>query len=141
MVSRIFILCFIVIVGCQSNQASKLPTMKASRDEAVVIGKLLQFEESIPKGIDCGNKHCYAKIQVEKVKETGQDFTKNFEQEKPILAYFTYGADGADSTTHKGLREVFVALKKSDKIIATIKLVGEVNKEKLYQVDLYKNLK
>ena len=141
MVSRIFILCFIVILGCQSNQVSKLPTIKASRDEAVVIGTLLQFEESVTEGINCGNKHCYAKIQVEQVKETGQYFTKNFEQGKPILAYFAYGTDGADSNTHKGLQEVFVALKQSDKIIATIKLVGEVNSEKLYQVDLYEKLK
>ena len=141
MVSRIFMLCLIVIVGCQNNKVSNLPTIKASREEAVVIGKIVQFENNVAKESNCGNEHCFAKIKIEKVQETGEEFTKNFEYEKPILAYFTFGTDGADGKTHEGLQDELETLKQNDKIIATIKLVGELNSEKLYQVDLYKKLK
>jgi len=141
MIARIFIFCLLLIMGCKSNQVSNLSAIKASRDEAVVIGKLMQFEDSPAEGANCGSEHCFGKIEIEKVQETGQDFTKNFEQEKPIYAYFTFGADGADSSTHNGLKYELVALKQNDKIIATLKLVGEMNSEKLYQVDLYRKLK
>jgi len=130
-----------VTVGCQGNKVSNLPTIKASREEAVVIGKIVQFENNVAQETNCGNEHCFAKIDIEKVQETGQEFTKNFEYKKPILAYFTYGTDGADGKTHEGLQDELEALKQNDKIIATVKLVGELNSEKLYQVDLYKKLK
>lgn len=141
MISRVFIFCIVVIVGCQSKNVSNLPTIKASREEAVVIGKLLDINQDVPKGNSCGSVNCFGKIQIEEVKETGQDFTKNFEQEKPVIAYFTYGLDGADSNTHQGLQIVLEKLKQNDKIIATLRQVGDIDSNKLYQVDLYKKLK
>lgn len=130
-----------VVFSCKNTQTSNLPSLNASRDEAVINGTLLSFLHDSVEGVNCGNEHCYGKIKVNSVEQVGQDFTKNFNTEEPIMVYFSFGADGADSSTHKGLEYVLDILNPNDNVMATIKLVGELNSQKLYQVDLYQKIK
>ncbi len=131
----------IFFCSCAATSLKNAPEIKASADEAVVKATVIDYKE-LPTGkANCGSTHCFALVQIDSVIEVGKGFPLSFDAKQPILAFFSFGLDGADSTTHNGLNYTLEKIKSNNRFISTLKPVDKVEGQQVYQVDLYKKLR
>ncbi len=127
-------------LGCESTKSTNLPEIKASRNEAVVVAQVdLQVGE-LENNTGCGSSSCMAYLKISEVKELGQSYQNDLKVGDKILTYFSFGTNGADSTTHTGLMYDLPKLKTGTRISAVIEPTGEVKGEMVYTVSLYTKL-